>query len=280
MMLKSMREAGLGEGIFDSKQTQFYRDMYDQQISLHLSESGGIGLAEVIKRQLGGEEAEQELTPKSIEEYLGAAMTLAGKRLERSSVPNHAEVVPLRETEEGMPAPPLETTDPATWDAQDFVEQLWPWAREAADKLGLEAPALLAQAALETGWGKHLMSAADGGSAHNLFGIKADRRWDGAKAHVSTLEFEQGVAVRKKDFFRAYESFRDSFNDYVDFLRSNPRYSQALESTGDAKAFFAELQKAGYATDPRYAEKITSVMESPEMQRALERLKNGTGQPL
>jgi flagellar protein FlgJ len=86
--------------------------------------------------------------------------------------------------------------------------------------------------------------------------------------------------VRKKDFFRAYESFRDSFNDYVDFLRSNPRYSQALESTGDAKAFFAELQKAGYATDPRYAEKITSVMESPEMQRALERLKNGTGQPL
>jgi flagellar protein FlgJ len=280
MMLKSMREAGLGEGIFDNKQTQFYRDMYDQQIALHLSESGGIGLAEVIKRQLGGEASEQEPTPKSMEDYLSAAMAVGGKGLESIPVPEHAAVVPLQETEEGIPTPPLETTDPATWDAEDFVEQLWPWAREAADKLGLEAPALLAQAALETGWGKHLMRAADGSSAHNLFGIKADRRWDGAKAHVGTLEFEQGVAVRKKDFFRAYESFRDSFSDYVDFLRSNPRYGQALESTGDARAFFAELQKAGYATDPRYAEKIGSVMESPEMQRALERLKNESGQPL
>jgi flagellar protein FlgJ len=280
MMLKSMRDAGLGEGIFDSKQTRFYRDMYDQQIALHLSESGGIGLAEVIKRQLGGETPEQELTPKSMEDYLGAAIAAVAKDRETAPVPEHAEVVPLQETEEGIPAPPLETTDPATWDVEDFVEQLWPWAREAADKLGLAPSALLAQAALESGWGKHLMRAADGGSAHNLFGIKADGRWEGQKVKVGTLEFEQGVAVRKKDLFRTYESFRDSFNDYVDFLRSNPRYGQALESTGDARTFFKELQKAGYATDPRYAEKLTAVMEGPEMQRALERLKNGTGQPL
>jgi flagellar protein FlgJ len=280
MMLKSMREAGLGEGIFDSKQTRFYRDMYDQQIALHLSESGGIGLAEVIKRQLGGETSEAETTPRTMEDYLSAAIALGRKGVESTPVPEHAAVVSLRETEAGLPEPPLETTDPATWDVEDFVEQLWPWAREAADKLGLEAPALLAQAALETGWGRHLMRATDGGSAHNLFGIKADRRWDGDRTRVSTLEFEQGVAVRKKDVFRSYASFRDSFNDYVDFLRSNPRYSQALQSTGDAKTFFMELQKAGYATDPRYAEKIAAVMESPQMQRALERLKNGTGQPL
>ncbi len=280
MMLKSMREANLGEGIFDSSQTRFYRDMYDQQIALHLSESGGIGLTGVIKRQLGGEVSEQELNPKGIGDYLKAAITLGGGRLQSSYVPEHRPVVPLRETEEGIPSAPLETTDPATWKAEDFVEQLWPWAQEAADKLGLAAPALLAQAALETGWGKHLMQTAEGGSAHNLFGIKADTDWEGGKVQVGTLEFEQGVAVRKKDSFRAYETFRDSFNDYVDFLQSNPRYSQALGSAGDPKAYFSELQKAGYATDPRYAEKITAVMEGPEMQRALEHLKNRAEQPL
>jgi len=97
---------------------------------------------------------------------------------------------------------------------------------------------------------------------------------------VGTLEFEQGVAVQKKASFRAYDSFRDSFSDYVDFLRSNPRYSRALDSTADSKVYFAELQKAGYATDPRYAEKIMSVLERPEMARALERLKVGEDLPL
>jgi flagellar protein FlgJ len=155
----------------------------------------------------------------------------------------------------------------------DFVEQLWPWAKEAAEKLGLPTKALLAQAALETGWGRHIMGQADGSSAKNLFGIKASRGWSGNKTHVHTLEYEQGTAVRKKDSFRAYATFRDSFNDYVDFLHSNPRYSRALDSTGDARSYFIELQQAGYATDPRYAEKITAVMEGPEMQRALQRLK-------
>jgi flagellar protein FlgJ len=287
MMLKSMRDASLGEGIFDNDKTTFYRDLYDQQIALHLSESGGIGLAAVIKRQLGGagsgSEAEPKLTVNSIEEYRQHAIELAQSLSQQAKIDlarsrQQATAAAATTTSIGVSqevaAAVEEDIDTADWGPKDFVEQLWPWAKEAADKLGLQPTALLAQAALETGWGRHIMKLGNGVSAKNLFGIKASRGWGGDKANVSTLEYEQGVAVRKKDNFRAYATFRDSFNDYVDFLHSNPRYSKALESTGDARSYFVELQQAGYATDPRYAEKITAVMEGPEMRRAVERLKN------
>jgi flagellar protein FlgJ len=269
MMLKSMRDASLGEGIFDNDKTTFYRDLYDQQMALHLSESGGIGLADVIKRQLGGgTESTSELRVNSIEEYRQHAIALAKSRLQASMASEQAPQAP-----QAQAVSVAEDIDTADWGPGDFVEQLWPWAKEAAEKLGLPPTALLAQAALETGWGKHIIKLANGVSAKNLFGIKASRGWGGDKARVNTLEYEQGVAVRKKDNFRAYATFRDSFNDYVDFLHSNPRYSKALGSTGDARSYFIELQQAGYATDPRYAEKITAVMEGPEMRRAVERLK-------
>ncbi len=281
MMLKSMRDASLGEGLLDSENVKFYRDIYDQQLAIHMSDSGGIGLAEVIERQLGGAQNDVQLSEQETEQDPGQAVSLAGQMAERM-IPRALEVV--KQKQEPQPvavsataAEPTSVTkapDPSDWKIADFVEQLMPAAREAAGKLGLAPMALLAQAALETGWGKHMMRFGDGSSANNLFGIKADRRWDGEQLRVGTLEYEQGVAVRKKEGFRAYESFRDSFNDYVDFLRSNPRYEQALKSTDDPKRYFAELQKAGYATDPRYAEKITAVMEGPEMKRALEQLKN------
>jgi flagellar protein FlgJ len=170
--------------------------------------------------------------------------------------------------------------DAHSWNPKEFVKRLWPWAQEAAEQLGLAPVTLLAQAALETGWGKHMMRLADGSPANNLFGIKADRRWEGGKVSSGTLEFEQGVAVRKKESFRAYDSLRDSFRDYVDFLRSNPRYSEALANSGDAKSFFSELQQAGYATDPAYAEKVVAVLESPEMKQALEQFKHAAERPL
>jgi flagellar protein FlgJ len=280
MMLKSMRDASLGEGIFDNDKTEFYRDLYDQQMALHLSESGGIGLAAVIKRQLGGAEVEQEsesepkLTVNSIEQYRQHTIALAEYRRQTiaKEMSRLQETAPSGQELQEVVSSDMDI-DTAGWKPEDFVEQLWPWAKEAAEKLGLPPTALLAQAALETGWGKHIMKLANGISAKNLFGIKANRGWSGDKANVSTLEYEQGVAVKKKDNFRAYATFRDSFNDYVDFLHSNPRYSRALDSTGDARAYFIELQQAGYATDPRYAEKITAVMEGPVMQRAVERLK-------
>ncbi len=318
MMLKSMRQASLGEGIMDNDQTKFYQEMYDQQLAVHLSESGGIGLAEVIKSQLGGTETADDSKPvNSYSEYrkevismlersstlpvsmqdgkpiiaMGESQMVAGNRISmQHEIPKtiselNSPFIPkgaskteslfgVSPDEQIQPqSQPVAATNPKSWKKSDFVQQLWPWAREAAEKLGLAPAALLAQAALETGWGRHIMPSGKGGSANNLFGIKTGRRWKGDSVNIGTLEYEQGVAVRKKDRFRAYGSFRDSFNDYVDFLQSNPRYSKALASTSDSKQFFRELQKAGYATDPRYAEKLTSVMEGRDMQRALQQLK-------
>ncbi len=279
MMLKSMREASQGEGIFDSSQSLFFRDLYDQQLALTLSENGGIGLADVIQRQLGGgqEDTDAPLTVKSIADYRAQAAALAGRF---GSTMAAAEKSGSAKKTSGEVTAADTGSDPKNWNAEEFVQQLWPWAQEAAEQLGLTPVALLAQAALETGWGNHMMRQADGSSANNLFGIKAGRRWNGDQVSTGTLEFEQGVAVRKKESFRAYESLRDSFQDYVDFLRSNPRYSQALENSGDVRTFFTELQQAGYATDPAYAEKVVAVLESPEMQRAVARFKPTNGRPL
>jgi flagellar protein FlgJ len=320
MMLKSMRQAKLAEGIMDNDQTEFYQEMYDQQLAVHLSESGGIGLAEVIKQQLGGAEAANDSKPiNSYSEYrkevismlerssslpvsmqdgkpiiaMGRDQMQAGNRISMQHaipatiselnspfVPQSASkpqslfgFAPESQPEQLRPSQPVSTTDPKSWSKSDFVQQLWPWAREAAEKLGLAPAAILAQAALETGWGRHIMPSGKGGSAYNLFGIKTGRRWKGGSVNIGTLEYEKGVAVRRKDRFRAYDSFRDSFNDYVDFLQSNPRYSKALASTSDSRQYFKELQKAGYATDPRYAQKLTTVLESKDMQKALRQLK-------
>ena len=113
------------------------------------------------------------------------------------------------------------------------------------------------------------MPASNGASSHNLFGIKADGRWDGAQVRKETLEYEQGVAVRRREYFRTYDSFEQSFSDYVAFLKSSPRYAEALQKTDDPAAYFQSLQAAGYATDPAYADKILRVMQGPEMQAAL-----------
>lgn len=264
MMVKSMRQASLGEGALDSDQSLFYRDMYDQQLGLHLSNSGGLGLAEVIKRQLGGDTGMAEPKGMDLDGYRHRAIPLAKPLANVSS----AEASKVSE-------PELELSSP-----EAFVRQLWPLAQEAAAKLGQEPHALIAQAALETGWGRHMIRRPDGSSSHNLFNIKADHRWDGEKVGVDTLEYEQGAAVKKKANFRAYDSLRDSFNDYVEFLSSSPRYQAALNGAGDGGGYFAELQKAGYATDPNYATKISSVMSGREMTQALAQLKKADVTPL
>ncbi|PLY16727.1 MAG: flagellar assembly peptidoglycan hydrolase FlgJ [Sedimenticola sp.] len=280
-MLKSMRQASLGDGLLDNEQSLFYRDMFDQQLAIHLADGGGMGLAEVIKRQLGGE-ATTVLPVKSMEDYRRQAVSVQ---------PASAKEIALRTSTDNVVHAKAETTpvQPKAESAfssfvprspQEFVEKLLPMATEAASLLGLKPQALLAQAALESGWGKHVMQFANGDPANNLFGIKADSRWGGDKVTVSTLEYEQGVAVRKKAHFRAYEDYRQSFLDYVDFLKADPRYAKALQSTDDPVAYFQELQKAGYATDPNYAKKISAVLHGNEMSAATERLKAVENQPL
>lgn len=248
MMLKSMRKAGFGGGLLDSKQSEFYRDMFDQQLAVDLSKTQGIGLAEVISRQLGGAQ--------------GASSE--GKDIAAYRQQELPRAVQAKAAEPVMPAAPVRhSEEPEGLDGtpSGFIQALWPAAEKAASELGLPPQALLAQAALETGWGKHVMSRADGSSSHNLFGIKADRRWSGDKVGVSTLEYRDGVAMRTRADFRAYNSWEDSFQDYVSFVKGNPRYRDAIRSTDDVPRYFEQLQKAGYATDPAYAQKINRIMD-------------------
>ena len=260
MMLKSMRDASLGGGLMDSKQSEFYRDMYDKQIAVDMAQKQGIGLADVLKRQLGGGISAQysDLSP---EKYLG--MPITARPVDGAD----AATVARRSVD-----------TPAAFDGspEAFVDALWPVAEQAAAKINLPPEALLAQAALETGWGRHVMQHGTGDSSHNLFGIKADSRWQGDKVMVSTLEYRDGVALNTRANFRAYESFEHSFSDYVDFVQRNPRYQQALAQTNDPKAYFSALQEAGYATDPAYAQKIQRILDSESMQRAAQSAKEGT----
>ena len=273
-MVKSMRQASLGEGILDSDQSLFYRDMFDQQLSLHLSENGGIGLAAAIERQLEGAQAALKSDGKDVAAYRLNPLTV--RHTENSGSSPEASAPAGKANS----ANSVDSPDAANWSTADFVEKLWPWALEAANRIGLQPQALLAQAALETGWGRRMIRQMDGSPSHNLFGIKADSRWDGDRVSVSTLEYEEGSAVKRRDDFRSYGSFRESFNDYVNFLSANPRYEQALQSTSDSRAYFSALQRAGYATDPRYAQKIDSVIRGREMNQAIEQLKTKVNQPL
>ncbi len=257
-MIKAMRQAGLGEGILDNDQSLFYRDMFDKQLALHLSESGGMGLAAAIERQLGGTPAGPVDDPKEIADYLDSRVAVVAAPDTRGyhSAMSPAEV----------------DSDPADWDSGDFVRNLWPWAVEAAKQIGLRPQALLAQAALETGWGRYMLRQPDGSPSNNLFNIKADQRWSGASVAVESLEYEQGMAVKRRSRFRAYQSLRDSFQDYVALVRQSPRYSDAVAQADDPQRYFVALQRGGYATDPRYADKIRAVMEGEEMRRALAEL--------
>lgn len=264
MMLKSMREAGEGDPLFDGEQTALYRDMYDKQLSLDLSEKG-IGLAEVLVRQL------QMQTGKSTEAGGELAMPqrlgMTFARIEAQAPPS----APAASVAAG--ATPV-TADAVTESPEAFIRRLWPMAEKAAARIGASPEALLAQAALETGWGKAVIRHSDGSSSHNLFNIKADRRWDGESVAKPTLEYRDGVAAREVARFRAYDSFEASFDDYVNFLQSNPRYAEALRQADDPRQFVRSLQDAGYATDPAYARKIVNILERGEVADAAAALKS------
>lgn len=250
MMLKSMREAGEGDPLFDGEQTELYRDMYDKQLSLDLSEKG-IGLADVLVRQLqmqAGKPAESD-GELAMPTRLGTTFSRIEAQI-RDATPAAASGKPVAVTADAVTASP-----------EAFIQRLWPLAEKAAAKIGASPEALLAQAALETGWGKAVIRHPDGSSSHNLFNIKADRRWDGENVAKQTLEYRDGVAAKEVARFRSYDSFEASFDDYVNFLQSNPRYADALRQADDPKQFVRSLQEAGYATDPAYARKIGSILD-------------------
>lgn len=249
MMLKSMRDATPGDTLLGGQEQDTYREMFDKQISLTLAAKGSLGLAEAMARQLGSPSAPPVATDGDARPHGAASAGLP---------------VPDRLSAAG-------SAMAATHNAQDerlgfatreeFVAAMWPAAQKAARELGVDPRVLIAQAALETGWGRAVMQHGDGRSSHNLFGIKADTRWGGPSVNVTTLEYRGGVAARERASFRSYESYEQSFADYVGFIKSQPRYREALAHRGDAARYLNALQTAGYATDPRYADKIGSIMQ-------------------
>jgi flagellar protein FlgJ len=252
MMLKSMREAGQGEGLMDSDQSNLYRDMYDKQLSLHLTEQGeGMGIAKMMIQQLKSTLPAQPQPEKS---------NVEGEFAVPQRGFNHFELQPRPSIEK------LSAAEPLTFDSpEQFVTALSPHAERAAERLGVDPKALLAQAALETGWGKAVIRHPDGSSSHNLFNIKADGGWEGNRVAKQTLEYRQGVAVREMAQFRSYGSLAESFDDYTQFISNSPRYADALKQGTEAGRYVEALQEAGYATDPAYATKIKHIMNGPTL---------------
>lgn len=322
-MLKSMRSATevmSKDNPFNSQASKQYQDMHDQQLSVTLSkEGGGIGLADVLIRQLSKQQEPSEkpnpfaqvaqtegakwssnpnskiapVDPARNDSQLlnQRRLALPGRLAERAHAESAAANTQAAQASQAGTAQPLVDVDwkPATAFAApqdapltvngveatapsapsktrfsspaEFIATMLPMAEKAAKRLGVEPRFLVAQAALETGWGKSIIKQKDGTNSHNLFGIKATG-WDGASAKVTTTEYVNGKATKEVAGFRAYDSFEHSFNDYVRLLENNDRYKPALQvasASGNSERFVNELQRAGYATDPQYARKINQI---------------------
>jgi len=272
MMLKSMREAIPQEGLLDNSNTQLYTSMLDSQLAQSLSKGKGIGLADMLVRQM----QMQGVIPKdpSI-----AGGNVASGKVERQLLPVavarplHPGQAPLGHVlPESFVSPDVLSNagvKAAFSDPAGFVNALWPHAADAAQTLGVPAHFLLGQAALESGWGKREIRDAQGNNSHNLFGIKAGKGWAGAVVEAQTTEYVNGMTQKKMELFRAYDSYADSFRDYAGLLRNSPRYASLFDQTLDASAFARGLQQAGYATDPLYSDKLTRVINSNTLRQAL-----------
>ncbi|MYM73392.1 flagellar assembly peptidoglycan hydrolase FlgJ [Duganella sp. FT134W] len=268
MMMKSMREATPQDGLTDSAQTKMFQTMQDQQTSQSIAKKG-IGLADMLVRQLNKQTDAQALALSgeaadsgngaNAGSFAGVA-SLMDAKLQRAIAAaggNAAATTPAAtstdatSTNKGSQAPHV----------RSFQEKLASHAEEASKATGIPAKFMLGQAALESGWGKREIKGRDGTNSHNLFGIKASADWKGKVVEATTTEYVNGKAQTKVERFRAYDSYADSFKDYGKLLASNPRYEKVLASAGDASSFAQGLQKAGYATDPNYASKLTSIIK-------------------
>ena len=239
MLLKSMREATPQEGMFDSEQTKMFTSMLDQQLSQTIGGSRGIGLADMMVKQLSRNANIPQQAAMPEQAFNKGAVVTAGVSMQASKA---------------LPSAYNENVQ------QDFVQRMLPHAQIASRETGLPAHQMIGQAALESGWGRRAILHSDGSDSHNLFGIKAGANWKGKVAEVMTTEYHNGVASKQMAKFRAYDSYADSFRDYAKLLGDNPRYAEVLAQGNSVQGFARALQKSGYATDPKYAEKLTQVI--------------------
>lgn len=285
-MLKSMREASLGDPLLgDSNSHEMYEGMLDQQLAVEMASGKGIGLAEMLVRQLGGEDGAKVKDGQKLPDQRGFPLerTLPNERaypINRASPNGRAYPIDggpsngrefalerTRRTAAGL-------SEPGWNDPQSFARDVWPHAKRVAKKLNVAPVGVLAQVALETGWGRHVMARGDGQLSFNLFGIKAGHSWSGDSVARRTVEFDGGVARSEIAQFRTYDNVAATFDDYAELMAENPRYSNVQGHGSDVNKFASALQSSGYATDPDYASKISRVANSDTMARVLAGLKN------
>ncbi len=268
MLLKSMREAS---AVLGEQRDTTYEEMFDREISLELTRGQGLGLAGIMADQLGGEETDAGPIAAPGQPVTSFSLPVLRSRLAALTAPAAAAAASTTAPGSG--------SDFRPGSREEFVREIWPLAVRAGQQLRIDPRAIVAQAALETGWGSHQIRDANGISGNNLFGIKADARWRGARVTVGTLEYAGGVPKPQRAQFRAYPDLATGFDDYVRFLQGNPRYSEALRTGADADAWGEKLQSAGYATDPRYGEKLRNILRSPLLGAGAPALKTGGDLP-
>lgn len=245
MMLRNMRETLPQDGLFDSNETKSFTEMFDQQLSQTVAQGKGIGLTDMLLAQI------ERSLPKSA----GSSAFASPVNYNLPKVGATAETAPAAEGASST----KDAVAPAG--SNSFIQQMWPHAVDAAKSLGVPPQSLLAQAALESGWGKRELKNADGSNTYNLFNIKAGSNWTGPTITREVSEYKHGNMVKSTEKFRAYGSYDEAFSDYAKLISSNSRYSGVLNQ--DAQGFAAGLQQGGFATDPAYANKIMRVFNSP-----------------
>ncbi|MEI6732378.1 MAG: flagellar assembly peptidoglycan hydrolase FlgJ [Comamonadaceae bacterium] len=265
-LLKSMRDATPQEGLMDSDSTRMYTSMLDQQMAQSLS-ARGIGLADVMLRQLRRtQQADPGSTPAALTPTAPVALPASDVSAAVSS-PVREQSLPMASELPPVPADAMASAANGN-PGPDFLSRMKTYALQAANATGIPAHFLLGQAALESGWGKREIRAADGSPSYNVFGIKAGANWKGATVDVMTTEYTAGVPRKTVQKFRAYASYAEAFQNYASLMQGNPRYAAVLKQS-DGAGFAQGLQRAGYATDPRYAEKLTQVLNGPRLRQVL-----------
>ncbi|MEE9651472.1 flagellar assembly peptidoglycan hydrolase FlgJ [Enterobacter soli] len=251
MMLKSMRETLPKDGIFSSDSTRLYTSMYDQQIAQQMTAGKGLGLADMIVKQTEAAQGvqAQEEQPQQVP-----------MKFDLETVTSYQNQALTQMVRKAMPKATDNSDEPLSGDSKDFLAQLSLPARLASEQSGVPHHLILAQAALESGWGQRQIRKENGEPSFNIFGVKANSSWKGPTTEITTTEYENGAAVKVKAKFRVYSSYLEALSDYVNVLSRNPRYNAVTQAATPEQGAQA-LQNAGYATDPNYARKLTSMIQ-------------------
>jgi flagellar protein FlgJ len=257
MLLKSMREATPKDGMLDSDQTKTYTSMLDQQLSQNLSQRG-IGLGDLLAKQLL---KAQGITPESLSNPTGSN-SISGT-FPSNNITNKV-VDKFNQIKSSAEAYAVNATSSIKDSATQFITRMSSHAQEVSKLTGLPANFMIGQAALETGWGKNEIKMPDGSPSKNLFGIKATVDWKGKVASTVTTEFINGTKQTLVEKFRAYDSYAESFKDFANLIKSNPRYQNVVANVHDVNKYTQALQQSGYATDPQYANKLAGTIRKEQ----------------